>query len=74
MHDLIKNPIRRKLIMDFKSNHHGPDREVWQQNNKAAATAVYLSDIVWTNKYMNTDSKVKIYIFRIEIRSGTQKN
>lgn len=73
---ISKNPIRCKLevngkiiqqVMDFKylGIHISSSRrlidEVRTQVFKASRISGYLRDVIWKNKYLNIESKVKIY-------------
>lgn len=93
---LTREPIRCKLVVQdqpieqvskFKyvgmdiSDHHNPINDLRSQINKATAIAGCLRQVVWANKYMRIDSKVKIYktcvrpimTYGIEAREETTK-
>lgn len=73
---ISKEPIRCKLAVDNKpiqqtkqctylgveiTNHKNLQEEARTQANKASRISGYLRDLVWKNKYMSTQSKVRIY-------------
>lgn len=73
---ISKEPIRCKLEIDSKiveqvnhfkylgaeiTNHGNLPLEVREQTMKAARISGCLREIVWKNKYLKTESKVKIY-------------
>lgn len=93
---LTREPRRCKLVVQdqaieqvakFKyvgmdiSDHHNPVNDLRSQINKATAIAGCLRQVVWANKYMRIDSKVKIYktcvrpimTYGIEVREETTK-
>ena len=63
------------------SHYHDPEKDLRSQINRATAMSGCLRQIVWTNPFMRTDSKIKIYktcirpimTYGIEIREETNK-
>ena len=93
---IAKDPLRCKLVvennpieqvMQFRylgidiSSTHDPVKDLRSQINKASALSGCLREIVWSNPYMRTDSKIRIYktcirpimTYGIEVREDTHK-
>lgn len=73
---ISKEPIKCKLMVNDKtieqvmiykylgietSSDRNIIKEVQAQTNKANRISGYLRDIIWRNKYMTTESKVRLY-------------
>lgn len=93
---ISKQPLRCKLavydkpicqVMEFNylgsviTSGRDLKTEVYNQANKAGVVSGYLRDVIWTNKYMQTKSKVRIYktcvrpilTYAQETRADTQR-
>lgn len=93
---IAKEPTRCKLAVNDKPIHQcmqctylgveitsskNLQQEVRTQVNKASRISGYLRDLIWKNKYISTDSKVRIYktvvrpilTYAVETRADTAK-
>lgn len=59
------NPVEQVMSFDYLgvniSSYGSLHKEVVQQTNKAAVVSGCLRDVIWRNKEMSTNSKVRIY-------------
>ncbi|XP_019757717.1 uncharacterized protein LOC109536077 [Dendroctonus ponderosae] len=80
MYDICQGTNEIYLEADISSRNE-PIKPLKSQINKASLISGYLRDVIWNNKHMSIDSKVRIYktcvrpilIYGIETRADTNK-